>query len=196
MYEMVMFAPPPGDFKAREMRLSIIDMARLAAFLREVGVADRTTPPPPPWPTFDPLLPCWIREEPDGTTLAISPAEWYLEWLIAPGTAGLYGPPPEDVATLFRAHQQQLDEVRAWRPRVDDHRIPAHKLNSGDGWRVTPDECMHAVRGLRAAHNADRDAFAATMARVGFGENAGRSLVYRWIGFASLAADHGGFRVW
>lgn len=204
------------DADGSYFRLNIRGMAKMRDIMVGLDVA-RMDYTGPDWPEFDKVLPCWLVEYIENTDLsvhdpslrkgervlhrrktrAIDPDEWFGEWRSDPKwRSDDYVDPAPDVVELFEAHEQTLQDTKAWRPDpLDDFRVPLHKLASNDGWLITPEECFYAGNTLRTVRDAEPERYYTVLGAAGFDSVKAHALMNDWIAYLLRVSERGGCKV-
>jgi hypothetical protein len=94
-----------------------------------------------------------------------------------------------DEKKILDAYNRERDEILA-QTSPDEGRVGYWKFCSNDGWLVTPDECRIIAETL--SQNLAPELWDG----LDLEEQHAREALAQWIGFARLAAENGGFRVW
>ena len=157
-------------------RLNIWGMARYADAMYRLGMVYISRPPRwPAWPEFDD----------DQRDQQFTAAYDHLEHdEVLPDDV------PADILEAVRAYVEQTTQIRREHPG-DGTTIPAHKVDSNDGWVVTPEE----IRAALAVHDAHPQRDAVLAAIIGTDKNAIDDW-HRWIAYLRRAVDCDGFRVY
>jgi len=103
--------------------------------------------------------------------------------------------PPSTATEIETLEQWRRKRAQALETTSNDpQKVPAFKLGSNDGWRLSPDECALLATGLRAAIDERADALHAAIADAGSTMTRDASLAWlsSFAEYLALAAEHGG----